>query len=115
MFRRSVDPKSGIGPNKGSATGMLMDTMPGRPELAGFADEAAGAGDSFEGASDDEVLGVLCGWDRVEAHAVARKHAAVAELIRRRPAAGHPLEGPARMPPAWDPEANTPGRYQIVT
>ena len=79
-----------------------MDTMPGRPELTGFADEAAGAGDSFEGASDDEVLGVLCGWDRVEAHAAARKHAAVAELIRRRPAAGHPLEGSTRMPPAWD-------------
>ena len=59
-----------------------MDTMPGRPELAGFADEAAGADDSFGGASDDEVLGVLCAWDRVEAHAAARKHAAVAELIR---------------------------------
>ena len=59
------------------ASGMLMDTMPGRPELAGFADEAAGAGDSFDGASDDEVLGVLCAWDRVEAHAAARKHAAV--------------------------------------
>jgi hypothetical protein len=64
------------------ASGMLMDTMPGRPELAGFADEAAGERDSFDGASDDEVLGVLCGWDRVEAHAAARKHAAVAELIR---------------------------------
>ena len=56
--------------------------MPGRPELAGFAAEAAGADDCFDGASDDEVLGVLCGWDRVEAHAAARKHAAVAELIR---------------------------------
>ena len=64
------------------ATGMLMDTMPGRPELAGFADEAAGADDRFDGACDDEVLGVLCAWDRVEAHAAARKHAAVAELIR---------------------------------
>ena len=30
------------------ATGMLMDTMPGRPELAGFADEAAGADDRLE-------------------------------------------------------------------
>jgi Domain of unknown function (DUF222) len=84
------------------ATGMLFDVMPGRPELAGFADAAAGADDRFDGASDDEVLGVLCGWDRVEAHAAARKHAAVAELIRRRPAPGHALEGPARMPPAWD-------------
>jgi hypothetical protein len=64
------------------ATGMLMDTMPGRPELAQFADEAAGQDDSFDGASDDEVLGLLCAWDRVEAHAAARKHAAVAELMR---------------------------------
>ena len=51
------------------ATGMMMDTMPGRPELAQFADEAAGEDDSFNGASDDEVLGLLCARDRVEAHA----------------------------------------------
>jgi len=30
----------------------------------------------------DELLGVICGWDRIEANASARKHAAVAELIR---------------------------------
>ena len=65
------------------ATGMLMDVMPGRPQLAAFADEAAGTGDAFDGASDDEVLGVLCAWNRIEAHAAAaRQHAAVAELIR---------------------------------
>ncbi len=63
------------------ASGMLFDVMPGAPELAGFADAAAGPDDAFDGASDDELLGVLCGWDRVEAHAAARKHAAVAELI----------------------------------
>ena len=84
------------------ASGMLFDVMPGRPELAGFADAAAGPDDSFGGASDDEVLGVLCAWDRVEAHAAARKHAAVAELMRRRPAPGVVLEGPARMPGVWD-------------
>ena len=84
------------------ASGMLFDVMPGRPELAGFADAAAGAGDSFGDASDDEVLGVLCAWDRLEAHMAARKHAAVAELMRRRPAPGCVLEGPARMPEAWD-------------
>ena len=33
------------------ASGMLIDIMPGRPELAGFADEAAGADDRFGGAS----------------------------------------------------------------
>ena len=61
-----------------------MDVMPGRPEPAAFAGEAAGPQDRFDGASDDEVLGVLCAWDRVEAPAAARKHAAVAELIRSR-------------------------------
>ena len=76
--------------------------MPGRPELAGFADAAAGPGDSFGGASDDELLGVVCAWDRVEAHIAARKHDAVAELVRRRAAPGVVLEGPARMPAACD-------------
>jgi hypothetical protein len=54
--------------------------------------------DSFIGASEDELLGVLRAWDRVEAHAAARKFAAVAELMRRRPAPGKVLEGRARMP-----------------
>jgi hypothetical protein len=80
------------------ATGLPLDVMPGRAELAQFADEAAGADDSFTGASDDELLGVLRAWDRVEAHAAARKFAAVAELMRRRPASGTALDGPARIP-----------------
>ena len=96
-----VFPGEYTGPAAQFASGMLFDVMPGRPELAGFADAAAGD-DCFAGASDDEVLGVVCGWDRVEAHAAARKHAAVAEVIRRRPAAGYRLAGRARMPGAWD-------------
>jgi len=84
------------------ATGMLFDTMPGCPELAAFADAAAGEDDRYDGASDDEVLGALCAWDRVEAHAAARKLAAVAELIRRRPGPGCALAGPAQMPQVWD-------------
>ena len=97
-----VFPGEYTGPAAQFASGMLFDVMPGRPELAGFADAAAGDDDCFAGASDDEVLGVVCGWDRVEAHAAARKHAAVAEVIRRRPAAGYRLAGRARMPGAWD-------------
>ena len=80
------------------AIGQPFDVMPGRADLAQFADEAAGADDSFTGASDDELLGVLRAWDRVEAHAAARKFAAVAELMRRRPAPGTAVEGPARIP-----------------
>ncbi len=72
-------------------TGRPFDVMPGRADLAEFADEAAGADDSFTGASDDELLGVLRAWDRVEAHAAARKFAAVAELMRRRPPNFSPL------------------------
>ena len=66
----------------GFAAGMMLDTMPGCGALAGFAAEAAGEDDRFEGARDDEVAGVIAAWDRVEAHASARKHAAVAEFIR---------------------------------
>ena len=86
----------------GFATGALLDTMPGCNALAGFAAEAAGDDDRYAGASDDEVAGVICAWDRLEAHMAARKHAAVAEFIRRRPESGHPPAGPAQMPPVWD-------------
>jgi len=84
------------------AAGQLFDVMPGGPELAASADEAAGPDDRFDGATDEELLGVLCAWDRVEAHAAARKCAAAAELIRRRPGPGCTPEGPARMPRVWD-------------
>jgi Domain of unknown function (DUF222) len=86
----------------GFGAGMLLDTMPGCGALAGFAAEAAGEDDRYEGACDDEVAGAIAAWDRVEAYAAARKHAAVAEFIRRRPLPGSPLEGPAQMPESWD-------------
>ena len=41
-------------------------------------------------------------WDRAEATRGARKHAAVAEFIRRRPAPGCALEGAAQMPAEWE-------------
>jgi len=86
----------------GFAAGMLLDTMPGCGALAGFAAEAAGDDDRYEGACDDEVAGAIAAWDRVEAYVAARKLAAMAEFIRRRPRPGSPLEGPARMPESWD-------------
>ncbi len=83
-------------------TGMALDVMRGCPELALLADAAAGDDDSYAGASDDELAGVLSAWDRVEAHAAARKLAAAAELIRRRPEPGCDPQGPARMPAACE-------------
>ena len=86
----------------GFATGKPLDAAPGCASLGLFAEDAAGDEDRYPGASDDELLGAICAWDRVEAHASARKHAAVAELIRRRPARGCVPAGEARMPAAWD-------------
>src|SRR5215475_9999549 len=86
----------------GFAAGMALDVMPGCGALAGFAAEAAGEDDRYTGACDDEVAGAVAAWDRVEAYAAARKHAAVAEFIRRRPRPGCPLEGPAQLPASWD-------------
>ena len=90
------------GPAGAFASGMALDTAPGCAVLMSLADEAAGPDDAYPGVTDDELVGALCAWDRVQAHASARKHAAAAELIRRRPAPGCVLEGPARMPAAWD-------------
>src|SRR4029078_7163197 len=48
----------------GFAPGRLLDTMPGCGALAGFAAEAAGDDDRYEGACDDEVAGAIAAWDR---------------------------------------------------
>src|SRR5947207_10467829 len=86
----------------GFGAGMALDVMPGCGALAGFAAGAAGEDDRYAGACDDEVAGAVAAWDRVEAYAAARKCAAVAEFIRRRPRPGCPLEGAARLPESWD-------------
>ena len=89
----------------GFGAGMALDVMPGCGALAGFAAEAAGEDDRYDGACDDEVAGAIAAWDRVEAWAAARKHAAAAEFIRRRAEPGCTVDGEARMPDAWDESA----------
>ena len=76
---QSASPAAGFGP------GMPLDVLPGCASLAVAADAAAGDG-GFAGVSEAELIGVVCAWDRVEAHAGARKLAAIAELARRTPA-----------------------------
>jgi hypothetical protein len=70
--------------------GMTLDVLPGCPQLAVAADAAAGDDGRFAGVSEAELIGVMCGWDRVEAHAHARKLAAIAELARRNPRGAGP-------------------------
>ena len=74
----SSSPAAGFGP------GMPLDVLPGCAGLALSADAAAGD-DGFAGVSDAELVGIVCAWDRVEAHAAVRKLAAVAEVDRRNP------------------------------
>ena len=76
----SSSPAAGFGP------GMPLDVLPGCAGLAVAADAAAGEDGRFAGVSEAELVGVLCAWDRVEAHAAARKLAVSAELARRNPA-----------------------------
>ncbi len=73
-------------PPAGFESGGALDSTPGCVQLAMFADGVAGPDDRYQGVSDDEVMGVIRAWNRAEAHAAARKLAAIAELIRRRPA-----------------------------
>jgi hypothetical protein len=73
----SASPAAGFGP------GMVLDVLPGCAGLAAAAEAAAD--DGFDGVSEAELIGLVCAWDRVEAHAAARKLAAVAELGRRNP------------------------------
>jgi Domain of unknown function (DUF222) len=88
-------------PAAGFATGNPLDVAPGCATLGLFAEDAAGDDDRYVGATDDELVGVICARDRAEAAMAAGKYAAVAELIRRRPAPGCALAGPAQMPESW--------------
>ena len=81
-------------------TGMAWDVMRGCAQLAVAADAAAGGGgpgDAFSGAADHELVGLVCAWDRLEAHMAARKLAAIAEVFRRNPEDGFE-PGPGQMP-----------------
>ena len=72
----SSSPAAAFGP------GMVFDVLPGCAQLAVAADAAA-EDDGFAGISEAELVGIMCAWDRVEAHAAARKLAAIGELARR--------------------------------
>jgi len=68
----------------GFGPGMALDVLPGCAGLAVAAD-AACEDDGFAGVSEAELVGLVCAWDRGEAHAAARKLAVIGELGRRNP------------------------------
>ena len=89
-------------PAGGFGTGQCLDVAPGGSGLLGFAERVADDEERLDAATDDEIVGLICALDRAEASACALKHAAAAELIRRRPAPGGPPAGAARMPAGWE-------------
>ncbi|HEY6313866.1 MAG TPA: hypothetical protein VIY52_24120 [Streptosporangiaceae bacterium] len=94
---RLLPPDPGWPEDEGYLAALYEEDDPGDPELdqdpdnapppglddaelaALVAEDAAGPDDRYAGASEDELIGAICAWDRVEASA-ARKHAAVVKL-----------------------------------
>jgi hypothetical protein len=70
--------------------------------LAGHADYASGAARDFAGVSDDELFGLIYARRRLVARQCWERLMAVAELIRRRPAPGVPVDKATGMPAVWD-------------
>ena len=86
------------------ATGGRYDGAVPGPSLAEALESLADAtGRPPTGASDDEVAGMLGGWQALEAHAHARMLAAVRELVRRRVPCGEPPTAyPGDLPARWE-------------
>ena len=59
-------PGQDAGVAAGFACGQPLDVAPGCATLGLFLEDAAGDQDRYAGVSDEELLGVICGWDRVE-------------------------------------------------
>ncbi len=92
-------PGESAGRAAGFGVGMAWDLAPGCAQLAVAADAAVGGGsdDRFDGVADHELIGLVCAWDRLEAHMAARKLVAIAEVFRRNPEDGFEPE-PGQMP-----------------
>jgi len=105
--RRGDPPVPGVhgGPAAGFGQGLALDGAAPCAVLAGLADEASGADRGFAGVSDDQLMGLVGARQRQQSWSAWELLTAVAEFIRRRPAPGCPLEGPARMPRLWSEHA----------
>ena len=85
--RRETGPGIRSLPPSGSGfgSGEVLDTLVPGPSLAGMTDAVTGDGD-LGCLDDDELVGVLRAWRRLESWSAAGTLSAVAELARRRPA-----------------------------
>ena len=89
------------GPGGGFGQSEPLDLAAPEPGLAMLADRASGEGRMFAGVNDDELCGLLGARRRLAARQEWETLAALAELIRRRPAKNLKLSGPGVMPRVW--------------
>jgi Domain of unknown function (DUF222) len=81
----------------GFESGGVLDTSEPSASLAGLADAATRDGRLAE-LFDDELIGVIRAWRRIESWSSASLMAAIAELARRRPAERTPPAQPGEFP-----------------
>ena len=90
------DPRRG-----GFASGGVLETCLPGPALAGFAEDAAGPRRDYPGLTDDELIGSMLAWGKLESWAGAGKLSAMAELSRRRAAVGREAATRRGIPAPW--------------
>ena len=98
-------PRAGTGPGprtilrsrSGFGSGDDLDELAPGPALAGLADTATRPG-RIAGLDDDELIGALRAWRRLESWTAAGTLAVAAELARRRPADRAPAAAPGQFP-----------------
>ena len=98
---RGCSPASRPARRPGSARGCRWTCCPAARRWRSPLTPPPGEDGRFAGVSEAELVGVLCAWDRVEAHAAARKLAVSAELARRNPAPRTPSSPPTRSRTRW--------------
>jgi hypothetical protein len=87
-------------PGSQGGASALGDTPPGA-RLLRLVTQAAGPGRRYQGLDDSEVVVAIGRLAALESWITSQKLAAIREIIRRRPAAGHEPETPGGLPGLW--------------
>jgi hypothetical protein len=87
--------------NSGHGGGATLGHAPAGTGLAGLLTAAAGPGERYAGLDDAGLAGAVRRWADEESWCHGRMLAAVREMIRRRPLAGHEARTPDGMPSSW--------------
>jgi hypothetical protein len=85
----------------GNAAGCALEATATGTGLAGLLTAAAGPGERYAGLDDAGLAGAVRRWADEESWCHGRVLAAVREMIRRRPLAGHEAKTPDGMPSMW--------------